>query len=102
MAASYQDFYQRSIERPDEFWSEQARLGDWQPPLERGVHHSRARAGPGGCGRGEARLVDWHHPFERVLDYGRPPFARWFVGGRTNLCHNAVDRHLSTPPDPPA
>jgi propionyl-CoA synthetase len=30
-----------------------------------------------------------------VLDYSRPPFARWFVGGRTNLCHNAVDRHLA-------
>jgi propionyl-CoA synthetase len=30
-----------------------------------------------------------------VLDYSRPPFARWFVGGETNLCHNAVDRHLA-------
>jgi propionyl-CoA synthetase len=30
-----------------------------------------------------------------VLDYSRPPFARWFVGGLTNLCHNAVDRHLA-------
>jgi propionyl-CoA synthetase len=31
-----------------------------------------------------------------VLDYSRPPFARWFVGGKTNLCHNAVDRHLAS------
>ena len=30
-----------------------------------------------------------------MLDYSRPPFARWFVGGQTNLCHNAVDRHLA-------
>jgi propionyl-CoA synthetase len=30
-----------------------------------------------------------------VLDYSRPPFAKWFVGGETNLCHNAVDRHLA-------
>ena len=30
-----------------------------------------------------------------MLDYSRPPFARWFVGGLTNLCHNAVDRHLA-------
>jgi len=44
--------------------------------------------------RDEARLVDWHEPFREVLDHSRPPFARWFVGGRTNLCHNAVDRHL--------
>ncbi len=31
-----------------------------------------------------------------MLDYSRPPFAKWFVGGLTNLCHNAVDRHLAT------
>ena len=30
-----------------------------------------------------------------MLDYSRPPFAKWFVGGRINLCHNAVDRHLA-------
>ena len=49
--------------------------------------------------REKAALVEWHAPFERVLDYDRPPFARWFVGGRTNLCHNAVDRHLATRAD---
>ena len=62
---AYQDFHRRSIEDRDGFW------------------------------RDEARLVDWHTPFSQVLDYSRPPFARWFVGGRTNLCHNAVDRHLA-------
>ena len=46
-------------------------------------------------GASEAALVDWQTPFTPVLDYSRPPFARWFVGGRTNLCHNAVDRHLA-------
>lgn len=35
-------------------------------------------------------------PFDQVLDASKPPFARWFVGGRTNLCHNAVDRHLAS------
>src|SRR2546430_7975434 len=34
-------------------------------------------------------------PFGTVLDYSRPPFARWFVGGETNLCYNALDRHLA-------
>ncbi len=72
MAETYRDFYRRSIDQRDAFWAEQA------------------------------RLVDWHKPFERVLDYSRPPFARWFVGGQTNLCHNAVDRHLATRPDQPA
>ena len=45
--------------------------------------------------RTEAALVDWQTPFSSVLDYSKPPFAKWFVGGRTNLCHNAVDRHLA-------
>lgn len=39
-----------------------------------------------------AQKVEWFVPFERVLDWN-PPFARWFVGGRTNVCYNAVDRH---------
>jgi propionyl-CoA synthetase len=66
MGERYADFYRRSIEQPEAFWTEQA------------------------------RRIDWHEPFERVLDYSRPPFARWFVGGKTNLCHNAVDRHLAS------
>ena len=42
----------------------------------------------------EAKRIHWHVPPERILDYSNPPFRRWFVGGQTNLCHNAVDRHL--------
>jgi propionyl-CoA synthetase len=49
-----------------------------------------------GFWREQARLIDWERPFDTVCDASRPPFARWFVGGRTNLCHNAVDRHLAT------
>ena len=63
--SAYREFHRRSIEQRDAFWSEQA------------------------------ALIDWHAPFEQVCDYSRPPFAQWFVGGRTNLCHNAVDRHLA-------
>jgi propionyl-CoA synthetase len=47
----------------------------------------------------QAALIDWKTPFTQVCDYSNPPFARWFVGGTTNLCHNAVDRHLATRPD---
>ncbi len=61
----YATFYRRSIDDRDAFWAEQA------------------------------RLVDWHRPFDRVCNYDNPPFARWFEGGLTNLCHNAVDRHLA-------
>ena len=65
----YDDFYRRSIDDRDAFWAEQA------------------------------GLIDWHKPFEQVCDYSNPPFARWFVGGQTNLCHNAVDRHAAAHPD---
>jgi propionyl-CoA synthetase len=65
----YASFYRRSIDDRDAFWAEQA------------------------------ALVDWHRPFDQVCNYSKPPFARWFVGGQTNLCHNAVDRHLATRAD---
>lgn len=65
----YEDFYRRSIDEPEAFWAE------------------------------EAKRIDWHTPPRQVLDYSNPPFRRWFVGGTTNLCHNAVDRHLDTRPD---
>jgi propionyl-CoA synthetase len=63
--ATYRDFHRRSLAERETFWAE------------------------------EAKLVHWQRPFDEVLDYSRPPFARWFVGGRTNLCHNAIDRHLA-------
>jgi len=45
--------------------------------------------------RRQAALLDWHTPFTQVavpVDQG--PRCRWFVGGETNICHNALDRHL--------
>ncbi|MCH2242480.1 MAG: propionate--CoA ligase [Aquabacterium sp.] len=50
----------------------------------------------------QARLIDWHRPPEQICDASRLPFVRWFAGGQTNLCHNAVDRHLATRADQPA
>ncbi|MFM9113288.1 MAG: propionate--CoA ligase, partial [Polynucleobacter victoriensis] len=41
-----------------------------------------------------AQLIEWQKPFDQVLDYSNTPFDKWFVGGKTNLCHNAVDRHI--------
>ncbi|MBW8722344.1 MAG: propionate--CoA ligase [Polaromonas sp.] len=61
---SYADFYRQSIAQPDAFWTEQA------------------------------KLIDWHKPFTRVCNDDEPPLAQWYEGGQTNLCHNAVDRHL--------
>ena len=69
---SYDEFYRRSIEERDAFWAE------------------------------EARLIDWQTPPQTICDYGKPPFAKWFVGGTTNLCHNAIDRHLKDRAEQPA
>ncbi len=39
-----------------------------------------------------AKALDWMAPWQRVLDWDGS-HAQWFVGGRLNLCANAVDRH---------
>ncbi len=62
--ASYKTVHESSIADPIEFWGEQA------------------------------KLIHWEKPFKQVLDYSNPPFSKWFAGGLTNLCYNAVDRHL--------
>jgi propionyl-CoA synthetase len=54
----------------------------------------RSLADPAGFWAEQARRIHWHKPFTRVLDYSNPPFRSWFVGGETNLCYNAVDRHV--------
>ena len=63
---TYAQFHQRSLTERDAFWTEQA------------------------------ALIDWQQAPQQVCDDSNPPFARWFVGGTTNLCHNAVDRHVAT------
>ncbi|KPJ52642.1 MAG: 3-hydroxypropionyl-CoA synthetase, partial [Dehalococcoidia bacterium DG_18] len=50
---------------------------------------------PEGFWSEEARKLDWYKTWDRVLDHD-PPYARWFVGGRLNACHQCVDRHVKT------
>ena len=61
----YEEFHRWSLEDPEGFWAEQA------------------------------KAIHWHVPPQRILDDDNPPFRKWFAGGETNLCHNAVDRHLA-------
>ena len=61
---AYLDHYNRSIKERDAFWAD------------------------------EARLIDWKTPPTEICDFSKPPFAKWFGGGTTNICHNAVDRHV--------
>src|SRR5712692_2681681 len=63
---AYQDLYRRAEQDPDAFWGEIA---------EREIH--------------------WFEPWSKVLEWN-PPFAKWFVGAKTNISYNCLDRHLTT------
>ena len=41
----------------------------------------------------EAKRVTWFEPWNQLYDW-KPPYARWFLGGRLNVCYNCVDRHV--------
>ena len=60
----FDEVYRQSLEDPEGFWAE------------------------------AAEAIDWDAPWTRVLDDSSAPFYRWFVGGRLNSCHNALDRHV--------
>ena len=64
MPGAYQAVYQSWVEDPQAFW---------------------ARA---------AADVQWYEPWTKVLDDARPPFYRWFTGGKLNSCYNALDYHV--------
>ena len=62
---AYADAHKRSIEDKEGYWAE------------------------------AAEAIDWERRWDKVLDDSRPPFYRWFKGGRLSLCHNALDRHVA-------
>jgi acetyl-CoA synthetase len=62
----YDELYQRSIKDRAGFWAE------------------------------EAEQLDWFKKWDKVLDDSNAPFYKWFVGGKTNIIYNAIDRHLKT------
>ena len=41
-------------------------------------------------------LLDWYEPYTQVLDKSTAPFFKWYVGGKTNIAHNALDRHVKS------
>ncbi len=41
-------------------------------------------------------LVDWYEPYEQTLDVSEKPFYKWFTGGKINIVHNALDRHIKS------
>lgn len=62
----YDQTYKRSIEDLEGFWAEQA------------------------------EKLEWYKKWNKVLDESNKPFYKWFVGAKTNIIHNAIDRHLKT------
>ncbi len=43
-----------------------------------------------------AEELDWYRKWDTILDDSQKPFFKWFVGGKTNIVLNALDRHLRT------
>jgi acetyl-CoA synthetase len=62
----YLDLYRRAEQDPEQFWGEIA-----------------------------AKEIHWFEKWSKVLDWN-PPFAKWFVGAKTNVSYNCLDRHLQT------
>ncbi len=62
----YEELYKRSIEDREGFWAERA------------------------------QTLGWYQEWDKVLDDSDAPFYKWFVGGKINIVHNAIDRHVQT------
>ena len=62
----YEALYKQSLKDPEGFWAERA------------------------------EELEWYEKWDEVLDGSDAPFFKWFVGGKTNIVHNAIDRHLTT------
>ncbi|MCX7800186.1 MAG: acetate--CoA ligase [Fimbriimonadales bacterium] len=56
--------------------------------------YERAAADPIAYWEEWARKLDWFEPWTKALEWN-PPFAKWFLGGKLNACHNCVDRHVA-------
>ncbi len=69
----YQAAYKQSVEDPESFWAEIAQEFQWQKPWK--------------------KTLDWNFV---------EPHIKWFLGGKVNICENALDRHLATRANQPA
>jgi acetyl-CoA synthetase len=58
--------------------------------------YAHAQADPVAFWAERARELDWYEKWEEVLDDREAPFYKWFVGAKTNIVHNALDRHVKT------
>jgi acetyl-CoA synthetase len=64
---NYEDFYQWSLQNRFEFWDDMA------------------------------KELHWFAPWSKTFEWTTKPFFKWFVGGKTNIVYNCLDRHQGTP-----
>jgi acetyl-CoA synthetase len=64
---NYEDFFKWSVANQFEYWEDQA------------------------------KELDWYEPWQTTFEWTEKPFFKWFVGGKFNIVHNCLDRHMSTP-----
>ena len=76
---------EQSFDPPPEF-AAQANAGD--PSI-----YEEAERDPEGWWASWAKKLDWAEPWNQVLDWNAP-WAKWFVGGKLNVSHNCLDRHV--------
>ncbi|MEZ4771346.1 MAG: acetate--CoA ligase [Caldilineales bacterium] len=58
--------------------------------------YARALADPQAFWAERAATLSWYEPWTQALDDSDAPFYKWFVGGKTNIALNALDRHVTT------
>ncbi|MBM4423822.1 MAG: acetate--CoA ligase [Chloroflexi bacterium] len=68
----------------------QAHIKDWEAIAE------HARNDLQGFWAECADELEWYQKWDKVLDDSNKPFFKWFVGGKVNIVHNCIDRHLKT------
>ena len=79
--------------KPSKDFRKRSHLGSEQE--YRRLHRKSLRDPEGFWGK-IAKELHWFKPWTKVLDEKKAPFYRWFVGGKTNLSYNCLDRHLDT------
>jgi acetyl-CoA synthetase len=80
--------HEERVFKPSPAFRRQAHVSD--PAI-----YAKAARDPEGFWAGLARELHWFRPWKKTLDW-KPPYARWFVGGKTNLSWNCLDAHLAS------
>ncbi|KXK16827.1 MAG: acetyl-coenzyme A synthetase [Chloroflexi bacterium OLB15] len=75
---------------PSEEVKKQALIGDYE------ALYAKAQSDPEAFWAEQAQKLHWFEPWSQVLDRSSAPFYKWFVGGKTNIAYNALDRHVKT------